>query len=262
MPASTSLSTNDSAVLNALFDSESSTNVPIDPSLPAYPDSLDLSLTPESLESLQKREVDIIRRLQAATTTSVDTVKEAITALDTLIEERPTYPSAYVNRAQARRMLIPDSKLLQSKNMVDNEPASRILNDLAQAISLASPKIPSDRISKTQARVLADAHTHRGYLFLKAARVKREDQMVSTSIPIYESRSEEDAKKTAAVTRSILDLSADQLEEMASRDFAQGGRYGNRVAGSLAVRTNPYAKMCGAIVKEAMRKEIESSRFC
>jgi hypothetical protein len=25
----------------------------------------------------------------------------------------------------------------------------------------------------------------------------------------------------------------------------------------MAVRTNPYAKMCGAIVKEAMRKEID-----
>lgn len=258
MPASTSLSTNDSAVLNALFDSESSTNVPVDSSLPAYPDYLDLKLTPETVESLQEREVNIIRRLQAATTTSVDTVKEAITALDTLIEERPTYPSAYVNRAQALRMLIPDSKLLQSKNMIDNEPVSRILGDLAQAISLASPKTPSDRVSKTQARVLADAYTHRGYLFLKAARVKREDQMGSTSIPIYKSRSEEDAEKTGAVTR-ILNISADRLEEMASRDFAQGGRYGNRVAGSLAVRTNPYAKMCGAIVKEAMKKEIESS---
>jgi hypothetical protein len=52
-------------------------------------------------------------------------------------------------------------------------------------------------------------------------------------------------------------LGADQLEEMASRDFFFGGRYGNKVAQQLSVQTNPYAKMCGAIVKEAMRKEVE-----
>jgi hypothetical protein len=49
----------------------------------------------------------------------------------------------------------------------------------------------------------------------------------------------------------------DRLEEMASHDFFLGGRYGNKAAQQLAVQTNPYAKMCGAIVKEAMRKEVE-----
>lgn len=39
-------------------------------------------------------------------------------------------------------------------------------------------------------------------------------------------------------------------------DFQQGGRYGNEIARQMAVKTNPYAKMCGAIVKEAMRKEM------
>ncbi len=35
-----------------------------------------------------------------------------------------------------------------------------------------------------------------------------------------------------------------------------GGRYGNDVAREMAVRTNPYAKLCGNIVKEAMRGEM------
>jgi hypothetical protein len=43
---------------------------------------------------------------------------------------------------------------------------------------------------------------------------------------------------------------------MASRDFFVGGRYGNKIAQQMSVQTNPYAKMCGAIVKEAMRKEM------
>jgi hypothetical protein len=50
--------------------------------------------------------------------------------------------------------------------------------------------------------------------------------------------------------------SREQLEEMASRDFEMGGRYGNDVAREMAVRTNPYAKLCGNIVKGAMRGEM------
>ena len=52
-------------------------------------------------------------------------------------------------------------------------------------------------------------------------------------------------------------LSAEALEQMASRDFFFGGRYGDRKAREMSVKTNPYAKMCGAIVKEALRKELE-----
>ncbi len=46
-----------------------------------------------------------------------------------------------------------------------------------------------------------------------------------------------------------------EFEESASRDFTMGGRYGNEVAKALAVASNPTAKLCGAMVKEAMRKE-------
>lgn len=35
-----------------------------------------------------------------------------------------------------------------------------------------------------------------------------------------------------------------------------GGRYGNEVAREMAKGTNPYAKLCGEIVREAMRAEM------
>ena len=38
-------------------------------------------------------------------------------------------------------------------------------------------------------------------------------------------------------------------------DFAMGGRYGNEIAKGLAVSTNPTAKLCGQMVREAMKKE-------
>lgn len=45
------------------------------------------------------------------------------------------------------------------------------------------------------------------------------------------------------------------FEEAASLDFALGGRFGNEVAKGLAVSTNPTAKLCGQMVREAMKKE-------
>jgi len=60
-----------------------------------------------------------------------------------------------------------------------------------------------------------------------------------------------------ALPPTLTCLSSTALEELASRDFALGGRYGNKIARQLSVQTNPYAKACGAIVKEALRKERE-----
>jgi hypothetical protein len=88
------------------------------------------------------------------------------------------------------------------------------------------------------ANVLASAFTHRGLLLWAASRdAELQDALI------------------ASVNR-LGDLDAEQLEEVASHDFASGGRYGNETAKQLAVKLNPYAKLCGNIVKEAMQKEI------
>lgn len=113
---------------------------------------------------------------------------------------------------------------------------SRLFADLGQAINLSTPSSPADPVSPIQARILADTHTHRGYLLLKAARARKDSKIQGSG--------------------QLWELGSDQLEEMASRDFFFGGRYGNKIAQQMAVQTNPYAKMCGSIVKEAMRKEV------
>ncbi|KAJ9320697.1 hypothetical protein DTO027B5_9112 [Paecilomyces variotii] len=232
-PTQPCLSSNDSAVLQALFDAESapSSAVKIDSTLSSLP-----NISSQELESLRNHERELIRRLQHPNP-SRDTVQSIITELDALITKQPSYPSAYMNRAQALRMLFDlgdEDALFLPENA---DVSSRIFSDLGQAISLATPRSPADPVSPLQARILADAHTHRGYMLLKAARVR---QGGSDGGPDH-----------------LRGLEKDQLEEMASRDFFLGGRYGNRIAQQLAVQTNPYAKMCGAIVKEAMRKEIQ-----
>lgn len=257
MPALTS---NDSAVLHALFDAESSPSsaISIDPTLPPLPQNLQINQTDH--EALSTREKSIISSIQDAHGSSAArTIHAAIEALNTLIKEHPTYPSAYVNRAQALRMLVDSdgdgdaaTKQKEEKPTLFNNPAnattsSRLLADLGHAITLSTPSSPVDPVSSVQARILADAHTHRGYLLLKAARAKKD---VS-----YEG----ELKTRGSGSGSVWDLGPDQLEEMASRDFFFGGRYGNKIAQQLAVQTNPYAKMCGAIVKEAMKKETEGA---
>ena len=253
MPA---LTTNDSAVLHALFDAESSPSsaISIDPTLPPLPQNL--QITPTDHEALSSREKAIISSIQDTThgSNAARTIHAAIEALNTLIEEHPTYPSAYVNRAQALRMLVDDDgdtnqqeggKPTLFTNPANSTTSSRLLADLGHAITLSMPSSPADPVSSVQARILADAHTHRGYLLLKAARAKKD---VSC---------EGESKMKGSGSGSVWDLGPDQLEEMASRDFFFGGRYGNKIAQQMAVQTNPYAKMCGAIVKEAMKKETE-----
>jgi len=45
-------------------------------------------------------------------------------------------------------------------------------------------------------------------------------------------------------------------EDRAAAAFQAGARYGGEVARQMAVRANPYARLCGAIVKKAMRNEL------
>ncbi|KAJ5646332.1 hypothetical protein N7490_002704 [Penicillium lividum] len=247
-----SLTSNDAAVLQALFDVESSpsSGTIIDSSLPPWPASVKISQ--EDLLSLKNREIEIIRELQQSMKPTRGNIESAVNRLDALLTQYPTYPPAYTNHAQALRMLvdlqfnITGTSTEQSSDDALFTPqaatmASQILEDLSQAITLATPASPADPVSSDQARLLADAHTHRGYLILKAARVEK-NQI---------------SREEAVGPVRLRGLGADQLEEMASRDFFFGGRYGNKVAQQLAVQTNPYAKMCGAIVKEAMKKEFE-----
>lgn len=47
-------------------------------------------------------------------------------------------------------------------------------------------------------------------------------------------------------------------EDEAGRAFGEGARYGGEVAKRMAVKMNPVAKLCGAIVREAMKKEMSN----
>ncbi|EQL33913.1 hypothetical protein BDFG_04186 [Blastomyces dermatitidis ATCC 26199] len=263
------LSANDSAVLQALFDAESSlsnasTGIHLDSSLPQQLPGI----SPGELSKLQALERAAILPLQAETT-GRDTIRDAnkiraaVAKLTAIIEENKGYASAYVNRAQAARMLVESGMDGKEKDEEEQrELANMIFADLSTVISLLSPSPSSSSIhpplSPLHARILANAHTHRAYIVYRAARAL-DSKPPPPSMNNNNNNNDNTTSGTATLTTlpvHLRDKSAQHLEEMASMDFQLGGRYGNEIARQMAVKTNPYAKMCGAIVKEAMRKEM------
>lgn len=223
----TSLSSNDAAVLGALFDPEASLS-----DSTRVEDSLPDALTDRELESIQRQEKEALLPLNTDRP-SGDDIATSISNLNHLIDKYPRYASAWNNRGQARRMLF-NMGPAQSQGVLLQE----IVYDLDRAITMASPQSQNTPVSNLHAKVLASAHTHRGLLFWAASR--SEELRVAL---------------TTAVDR-LADADMETLEEVASHEFALGGRYGNELARQVAVKTNPYAKLCGNIVKEAMEKEI------
>ena len=229
----TSLSSRDNLVLQSLFDPEASSA----PAAETSPATTSLSHFSESVFAvIERREHSILRPL-ANDQQSRSAIDGVIQELSQLLDEYPQYASAYVNRAQALRLLIDVEDLFSC----DHAPQStRIFDNLSRGIEFATPSNPSSGISAHQSKVLATAYTHRGFLLLKVA------DMVKNGRAVHGLHSLASAKST-------------DIEEIASEDFARGGRYGNALSKQMAVRTNPYAKMCGAIVKDALRQEITDS---
>ena len=50
-------------------------------------------------------------------------------------------------------------------------------------------------------------------------------------------------------------MDSEMLEELANREFELAGRYRNEQARTMATLTNPYGRLCGGIVQEAMRAD-------
>jgi len=242
---STTLSPADELIITQVFDPESSpdtSQIKIDPSLPADPQILD----PALLQQLQKRELEAIRLVENYTTTTAAAVAgadqpasptpkhavfaQALALLASLLAEHPRYASAYNNRAQLRRWHASDAATQQLA-----------LRDLDTAIKLASASRADGAVSPRQARLLAAAWTQRGAVFWGLG----QRHLGSSD----EERMGEDQELEWAGWDSV------RLEEEGSRCFFMAGLYGSEIGRTMAVKTNPYARLCGGIVREAMKRE-------
>lgn len=254
-----SLSTRDIHVLEKIKDPESDPTAGpvIDTSLPRDPHIIDTSVYERVvakerniIQSIQKLEIQLSRaRSMDSNDVAVQGYQECITHLGDLISEHPNYASARNNRAQVLRRLYGDAMLLnittgmpmpliQDPHKADKmQAAVTALEDMDKSIALLCPSSPSARLSPQAARTLSMAHTQRAAVYLKTGKLLSDRSL------------EVDTKRREAQWTRL------DFEEAASQDLALGGRYGNEIAKGLAVSVNPTAKLCGQIVRQAMKDE-------
>ncbi|TAQ91012.1 hypothetical protein B7494_g605 [Chlorociboria aeruginascens] len=235
------LSTNDALVLSAVFDPESnplsSITSLVDASLPASLPNISASL----LNILQTREGEILLPLNNASP-SPELIKTALSQLTSLIAENQSYASAYNNRAQVLRLSLGDD--LFSPELRD----SSVWTDLGEAIRLATDPCSGGKVCVLQGRVLAAAYMQRGALILKA----------SNKVDAYRVNGTDSADGIGKLPAALQGMDKMSLEEIASKDFEMAGRYGDVDALKMARVTNPYARLCGGIVGEAMKAELRA----
>ncbi|KAH7272204.1 hypothetical protein MRS44_002712 [Fusarium solani] len=254
-----SLSKHDINVLEKIKDPESNpyAGIVLDSSLPRDPNITDAGVYErvvekerEIIRSIQKLEVQLRDLgLDQGRDAAVNGYRECLSAIEGMISEHPNYASARNNRVQIIRRLYGDAILLSETSdntmpLIENPDTTEkrkvvatALNDMETSIALLSPSSPTTPISPQAARTLSMAHTQRAAVYLKTAKL-----LLHRSLDVDQDLRESKWEK--------LDF-----EEAASRDLALGGRYGNQIAKGLAVSVNPTAKLCGQIVREAMKKE-------
>lgn len=232
MSSATLLSHNDKNVLSALFDAECLPSK----SLCVSEDSESLpGVSALTLMDLQSKEAEAIRPLNSPDPTK-EQIQLSIERISALVAQNRMYASAWNNRAQATRMLVGDDI---------TEPIvaiSSLYSDLNEAIRLSSPANDGTHATNLQCKTLASAYTHRGHLLYKASKSLSRDPTLSSNLP-----------------RELQGSDGGTLEKMAGADFKLGGRYGNEIAKQMAIQLNPYAKLCGEIVREAMINDMKES---
>lgn len=233
--------------------------VQVDKSLPKDPHVTDVAEY-AGIAAKEKKLVLAVQEaeLQAAglrPKTGIDLInayEECLAGLSALISTYPQYASARNNRAQVNRRMYGDGMLVNGAKQIDRplitsegdertSVACQTLSDLDTCISLLAPPTPQSRISPHAAKTLSSAHTQRAAIYLHTSK-----QLMWGSINTKTDRREASWEKF-------------DFEEAASLDFALGGKYGNEIAKGLAVSTNPTAKLCGQMVREAMKREYGSA---
>lgn len=223
------LSRNDSKVLHAIFDSEGSPSSATHISTTAF--SL-VGVPEEEYLQLHKKQSKALATINVPSP-NADAVRGVISTLTGILDEQPLFAPAYANRAQATRLLINDEEIFKADGVARLES---IVEDLERAIEQASPTSPNETLSPIRAHTLATSYTHLAYLLLLASR---------TENPEFPAKLKPTPGKSA--------------EDMASEMFRLGGLYGNRIAQEMAVKTNPYARLCGEMVKEALKEDMRAA---
>ncbi len=177
------------------------------------------------------------------------TFLEAFRLFSLLIEEYPQYASTYNNRAQVIRWQYGDHILSQDSTSNSSNSFSKnletALSDLDSAIRLGTPRSPTPSLHHKPSSLCKLTHNVRATLLFT----------VSKDLRKGESSGQERGGFHILRIPPFENVTTEMLEEASARDFVMGGRCGSEIGKAMAIHTNPYAKICGSIVKEAMKKK-------
>ncbi|MCJ1466506.1 hypothetical protein MMC07_005125 [Pseudocyphellaria aurata] len=263
-PHPPALSTHDSLILSHLLSTSSAPSPPlIDPALPSpYPPSV-----------LRQESSILLPLVHTKPSPPSSEVGSTIALLSNLITQHPSNASLRNNRAQAARLIVGDD--LRVRAVAE----SSVWEDLTRAIELVrgAGREREGKVSKAEAAVAAKALAQRAVLVGKYARTWAEARSPSHTSPgtsfhtSIDSLQLQSASPPAQQTLDAVNpiernsrwlphelqgLDHDAVEAFARRDLEAAGRYGDEGARDMAVRLNPYAKLCGDVVREATRGEM------
>ncbi|KAL3895442.1 MAG: hypothetical protein SGCHY_004696 [Lobulomycetales sp.] len=218
-----SASANDEQVLQRIFGVGDGAFEDLAPESESGSLRTDLNVPDEELRrSLREGEARAV-----ALAANVDGHEEALRLLNALLRSCRSHASLYANRAQL--LLLMEPSLVQKVALDDADViAFTDQNGNERALSKESmrelARLDLDRAIEYGAglpKVLANAYTMRALLKVDPS-LKKERQ------------------------EELL---------LQDKDLIQGARFGNPVAKKCLKEANPYAKMCGAILKQAMASE-------
>ncbi|KAH8593251.1 hypothetical protein B0O99DRAFT_627584 [Bisporella sp. PMI_857] len=262
------LTRHDVSILAKIKDPEANvapSYVKADSSLPPDP-----NLSKDEYQDAKELEANALKKLMKRDSfgfplePSTQDLLDLLDDLEVLVERHPNYSSARNNRVQAIRTIYGDDLLVklsqESKqiNSLDNiglqdrrlkDAATLALQDLTTAINLlsVSPEIP---ISTRSAQTLANLHTQKATIYNTTSKLLNRP---NSKLRITVLEKSKDGRE--------LELrGSNEFEDQAHRNFSLGAWYGNELAEKMVPVTNPMAKLCGEIVSNAMKKEIEGYR--
>ncbi|KAI5805288.1 hypothetical protein DFH27DRAFT_512207 [Peziza echinospora] len=233
MAQASPLTVNDTAVLSLIFDPEASqsssaSTIAIDPALPDHP-----TLSPATLAALRRRELIAIKKAERAIAISTEGGDSAPQLGDT---EYPAYPGGWNNLAQLRRVRIQFlGEHVRGAALDVGAEECLIERHLKKAIELATAPSAAATISASTAKTLQASYNQLGVLYLAWSKSRDHAR---------------EAREGGAAAAG--------WEEKASWAFGMAGNYGSELGRTMAARTNPYAKMCAGMVREAMKMEISA----
>lgn len=135
--------------------------------------------------------------------------------------------------------------------MTKSTSASNAWSDLQKCIEVEEPKTESEQDLK----VLGAAYTQRGVMLLATAKSTKSLQLLNDEVKY----SGNDERSLDNLPQEIRTWGAERMENEAEWAFKQGANAGDEAAKMMVVHLNPMRKLCGQMVREALRRDMEES---